>query len=185
VNVVIALLTAVRTFPLLPEALQVVGLGYSAWFVVRKLLWAEHRREVLRQWESLKTTILGSGLADTLFNYYPSSAGDGAQTPRESTIEEPPVAPVPEPQAPQSPRPTDRNAVDELRYLFLASEVEIVDSAEDLAALPHKVVTEDLSVGMAKAAGCKCDRCWNYSVYVGQFSNYPDLCERCVPLIDR
>ena len=44
---------------------------------------------------------------------------------------------------------------------------------------------EDLAVGMVKAEGRKCDRCWNYSVYVGQFSNYPDLCERCVPIVDR
>lgn len=182
VNVAIALLTAVRTFPVLPEALQVVGLGYSAWFVVRKLLWAEHRREVLRQWESLKTSILGSGLADSLFNYYPSSAGETTRNPvRESTIEEPPVSSEPT----QPEVKTAGNAVDELRYLFLASQVELVDSVAILEALPHKVVTEDLAVGMVKAEGCKCDRCWNYSTYVGQFSNYPDLCERCVPILDR
>ena len=188
VNVAIALLTAVRTFPLLPEALQVVGLGYSAWFVVRKLLWADRRSEVLHQWASLKNTILGSGIADTIFNYYPTPAAEASRSPvKESTVEESTIdGPPTDSPVPSEVIPTvDSNGVDELRYLFLSSQVEFVDAATALEALPHKVVTEDLAVGMVKAVGCKCDRCWNYSTYVGQFSNYPDLCERCVPIVDR
>ena len=31
-----------------------------------------------------------------------------------------------------------------------------------------------------RAAGGKCERCWNYSVLVGEFTRYPSVCERCV-----
>ncbi|MFZ9739510.1 MAG: CAAD domain-containing protein, partial [Prochlorotrichaceae cyanobacterium] len=174
VNVAIALLTAVQTFPFLPEVLQVVGLGYSGWFVARKLIWAGQRQEVLQQWETLKTNILGDGIADTLLNYCPEPA-----EPPTTVREESPIA---------SPTPTvphlESNAVDELRYLFLASQVELIDSTDPLEALTHKLVTEEIGVGMVKAEGCKCDRCWNYSVFVGQFVNHPDLCERCIPIVE-
>ena len=174
VNVAIALLTAVQTFPFLPEVLQVVGLGYSGWFVARKLIWAGQRQEVLQQWETLKTNILGDGIADTLLNYCPEPA-----EPPTTVREESPIA---------SPTPTvphlESNAVDELRYLFLASQVELIDSTDPLEALTHKLVTEEIGVGMVKAEGCKCDRCWNYSVFVGQFTNHPDLCERCIPIVE-
>jgi isoleucyl-tRNA synthetase len=35
-----------------------------------------------------------------------------------------------------------------------------------------------------KAEGTKCERCWNYSVAVGQSSKYPTVCERCVEALD-
>ncbi|MEW6170923.1 MAG: class I tRNA ligase family protein, partial [Candidatus Omnitrophota bacterium] len=31
-----------------------------------------------------------------------------------------------------------------------------------------------------KASGNKCNRCWNYSVSVGENSKYPDLCQKCL-----
>jgi isoleucyl-tRNA synthetase len=67
------------------------------------------------------------------------------------------------------------NQVDELRYLFLASQVELLSDAAPLAALEHKSET----IGIAKAEGCKCDRCWNYSTRVGLSSDHPLLCDRC------
>ena len=30
------------------------------------------------------------------------------------------------------------------------------------------------------ADGSKCERCWNYSVRVGEFEKYPTVCERCI-----
>ncbi|MBI4549839.1 MAG: isoleucine--tRNA ligase [Candidatus Omnitrophica bacterium] len=38
----------------------------------------------------------------------------------------------------------------------------------------------ELSLEIAKAAGSKCERCWNYSTEVGAFSNHPTLCRKCV-----
>ena len=36
------------------------------------------------------------------------------------------------------------------------------------------------SVRVERAPGEKCERCWNYSVRVGEFNRYPTVCERCI-----
>lgn len=71
------------------------------------------------------------------------------------------------------------NAVDELRYLFLASQVELLDTAEAIQTANYKSQSDLVSVGVVKADGYKCDRCWNYSTRVGEFSEDPTICERC------
>jgi isoleucyl-tRNA synthetase len=75
------------------------------------------------------------------------------------------------------------NRVDELRYLFLASQVEVLDSAETLQKAEYKSEADKLCVGVVKAEGEKCDRCWNYSTRVGTISEHPLLCDRCVPAL--
>ncbi|MEO0356377.1 MAG: zinc finger domain-containing protein [Cyanobacteria bacterium P01_A01_bin.3] len=41
-----------------------------------------------------------------------------------------------------------------------------------------------MEVEVQKAEGTKCVRCWNYSTRVGESSEHPDLCERCVDALD-
>jgi len=79
--------------------------------------------------------------------------------------------------------PTDSlsgNQVDELRYLFLTSQVELLDTPTKLADEKYTAQTETVGIGVVKADGAKCDRCWNYSTLVGKFELHPLLCERCV-----
>ncbi|NER31491.1 MAG: isoleucine--tRNA ligase, partial [Symploca sp. SIO1C4] len=71
------------------------------------------------------------------------------------------------------------NRVDELRYLFLASQVEVLDSPEAIGKLDYNSESEAIAVGIVKADGEKCDRCWNYSTHVGELKDHPSLCERC------
>lgn len=71
------------------------------------------------------------------------------------------------------------NQVDELRYLFLASEVELLDNPDAAIQAPFTSQSEIATIGIVKASGEKCDRCWNYSTYVGTSSEHPALCERC------
>jgi isoleucyl-tRNA synthetase len=60
----------------------------------------------------------------------------------------------------------------ELRYLFIVSQAALEKApARDGAAA--------VSVQVAKAAGRKCERCWNYSTHVGEDPVYPGVCERC------
>ncbi len=40
-----------------------------------------------------------------------------------------------------------------------------------------------ITVGVLKAAGTKCVRCWNYSSAIGSDVAHPELCERCTPVI--
>jgi isoleucyl-tRNA synthetase len=65
---------------------------------------------------------------------------------------------------------------DELRYLFIVSQVAIEKSASGNGTSP-------LTVEVNKAAGEKCERCWNYSVEVGKDKEYPTVCERCAPVL--
>jgi len=79
-----------------------------------------------------------------------------------------------------NPEALQDNGVDELRYLFLSSQVELLDSAAPLADLQYQSQSEALGVGVVEPEGEKCDRCWNHSVHVGKSSEHPLLCERCV-----
>ena len=81
----------------------------------------------------------------------------------------------------QSSTPQTSN-VDELRYLFIASQVEILDSPDALAAVKYSFQS-DIGIGVVSADGQKCDRCWNYSVHVGKSQEHPLLCERCIPAL--
>lgn len=55
----------------------------------------------------------------------------------------------------------------DLRYIFIVSQVEVHEGNE-------------LMVAVENADGAKCERCWNYSVRVGEFEKYPTVCERCI-----
>jgi isoleucyl-tRNA synthetase len=61
---------------------------------------------------------------------------------------------------------------DELRYLFIVSQVNVERPASGNG-------TGGLTVEVAKADGQKCERCWNYSLHVGENPEYPTVCERC------
>ncbi|MEH2197249.1 isoleucine--tRNA ligase [Nostoc sp.] len=76
--------------------------------------------------------------------------------------------------------PVKGNGIDELRYLLLTSQVELLDSAEGLQGLKYTLQTEDWGIGIVNADGEKCDRCWNYSTHVGESAEHPLICERCV-----
>ncbi|MEM9818614.1 MAG: isoleucine--tRNA ligase [Cyanobacteria bacterium P01_D01_bin.6] len=81
--------------------------------------------------------------------------------------------------------PTDAIApgsvhVDELRYLFLVSQVEVLDTPEKLTVAKYRSEADHIGVGVVDAEGEKCDRCWYYSSSVGQSSEHPAICDRCV-----
>ncbi len=72
------------------------------------------------------------------------------------------------------------NGVDELRYLFITSQVELLDSVQKIDGLKYNSLSENWGIGVVDALGEKCDRCWNYSTHVGESKDDPLLCERCV-----
>jgi len=76
------------------------------------------------------------------------------------------------------------NSVDELRYLFICSQVELVTSPEAIASATYGELTDDFGVAIVNADGHKCERCWNYSEQVGANATHPTLCERCVSALD-
>jgi isoleucyl-tRNA synthetase len=64
-----------------------------------------------------------------------------------------------------------RRHSDQLRYLFIVSQVTLVHGSGNGTGGVH--------VEVKKADGAKCDRCWNYSTHVGEDPAYPTICERC------
>jgi len=50
---------AINSVPLLPKVFELVGLGYSAWFTYRYLLFKSNREELLDDIEVLKKKIAG------------------------------------------------------------------------------------------------------------------------------
>ncbi|HEY9802396.1 MAG TPA: isoleucine--tRNA ligase [Leptolyngbyaceae cyanobacterium] len=75
------------------------------------------------------------------------------------------------------------NGIDELRYLFLTSQVELLDSPDKLQDVKYSLQSDNWGIGVVNADGEKCDRCWNYSTHVGESAEHPLLCERCVPAL--
>ena len=65
---------------------------------------------------------------------------------------------------------------DDLRYLFIVSQVDLERGVSGNG-------TGNLVVEVSKAAGKKCERCWNYSTHVGEDAEYPTVCERCSPVL--
>ncbi|KAE8775593.1 hypothetical protein D2E30_23995 [Mycobacteroides abscessus] len=51
---------AINSVPLLPKLLELVGLGYTGWFVYRYLLFKESRKELATDIESFKKKIAGT-----------------------------------------------------------------------------------------------------------------------------
>ena len=50
---------AINSLPLLPKVFELVGLGYSAWFTYRYLLFKANREELVDDIEALKKKIAG------------------------------------------------------------------------------------------------------------------------------
>ena len=73
-----------------------------------------------------------------------------------------------------------RENSDILPFIFIVSQVE-VSSSELVDAVKGEAAPIEIEV--LKASGAKCQRCWNYSEYVGNDSAHPSLCERCVNIV--
>lgn len=65
VKVTLAILDAINDIPLLAPFLELVGIGYTAWFVYRYLLKVETRRELVIEFQALKAQVLGRNSLDS------------------------------------------------------------------------------------------------------------------------
>ena len=74
--------------------------------------------------------------------------------------------------APEQLFPVLERHRDQLRYLFIVSDVVLEKS-------PASNGDTGLMITVNRAPGEKCERCWNYSIHVGEDKTYPTVCERC------
>jgi isoleucyl-tRNA synthetase len=82
--------------------------------------------------------------------------------------------------------PEKTNGVDELRTVLMLSQVHVVESPDAVSsACDEKYVSSGETssgciVGVSKAAGEKCGRCWFYDTQVGKHGlPHADICQRC------
>ncbi|KAK9805259.1 hypothetical protein WJX72_009336 [[Myrmecia] bisecta] len=83
---------------------------------------------------------------------------------------------------------SQQNGADPLRYLFIVSQARLVESAAEARGAEYSgsATLEEggqVTVGLSRAEGHKCVRCWNYGHAVGADATHPELCERCLPVI--
>jgi isoleucyl-tRNA synthetase len=72
-----------------------------------------------------------------------------------------------------------------LPTVFIVSRVDL-DRAGTRASVTYE--SQDipgLVIGVDRARGEKCERCWTRSEHVGESREHPTLCERCVPIVTR
>ncbi|ABC77375.1 isoleucine--tRNA ligase [Syntrophus aciditrophicus] len=71
--------------------------------------------------------------------------------------------------------------LEELRTLLIVSQIRIAPAADIAEPYPCPGADfEGLHVGVSRARGQKCNRCWMYSELVGVDTEYPEVCERCL-----
>lgn len=85
---------------------------------------------------------------------------------------------------------TNEIDADTLNKLFITSQAEILPSLEDehVANIPYSGEcliqgNSKVWIGISRASGSKCERCWHYSHQVGSFSDHPTLCSRCYDVV--
>ena len=64
----------------------------------------------------------------------------------------------------------------ELPALFIVSQVDFFSAEEPNF---RSELVPSLEVIVQRADGKKCERCWNYSIHVGENQRYLTVCERC------
>ncbi|GAV74906.1 tRNA-synt_1 domain-containing protein/zf-FPG_IleRS domain-containing protein/Anticodon_1 domain-containing protein [Cephalotus follicularis] len=84
----------------------------------------------------------------------------------------------------------ENNGADSLHHIFITSQVEVLPSLENellesIAYTGEYLIqgTNKISIGVSRADGSKCERCWNYSPQVGSYVEHPTLCPRCYKVI--
>ncbi|KAK6161156.1 hypothetical protein DH2020_004537 [Rehmannia glutinosa] len=84
------------------------------------------------------------------------------------------------------------NDADTLHRIFLTSQVEILPSLENVSEDDIPCTGEYLIennnkvwIGVSRANGLKCERCWNFSLQVGTYDDHPSLCGRCHSVVSQ
>ncbi len=167
--IAIGLIDLVNRIPFVETTLKAVGLIMSVLFVSRNLLKTEQRQQTIDRARAYFNRALGAQAPVVRTVELQDPTGDLSGTMVAALT--PAVA---------IPRQSHGNGIDELRYLLLASQVELIDGAIKLQGLTHQATFEGGKIGVTTADGVKCDRCWNYSDTVGQSTEHPTVCDRCV-----
>ncbi|WP_022668652.1 isoleucine--tRNA ligase [Desulfospira joergensenii] len=70
-----------------------------------------------------------------------------------------------------------------LNDIFIVSSVCLVDSTDSAAYQGREI--PGLEIGVKKAEGEKCERCWRFDQTIGDDPNHPTACERCATALKK
>lgn len=73
----------------------------------------------------------------------------------------------------------------DLREVCIVSRVDLAPATSAPAEALACEAIEGAAIGVSRAPGGKCARCWVYSEELGVSSHYPDLCPRCAGVMDQ
>ncbi len=73
----------------------------------------------------------------------------------------------------------------DLPSLFIVSQVSLEEQKNNADARTESAIMSGLWIGVQKARGSKCERCWVYSTHVGAHAVHPKLCEKCVGVVEK
>jgi isoleucyl-tRNA synthetase len=148
--------------------------GEELWTLVRTL-----RDDVNKVLESARSDkVVGASLEGAAFVYIPDAEQKAMLEPLvgDENLIYPPVK---------------TNGVDELRTVLMMSQVTLVDSEDavrEACDAKYVLVSDSIPgaiIGVTKAVGQKCQRCWFYDSEVGQHDlPHSDVCPRCNAAID-
>jgi len=84
--------------------------------------------------------------------------------------------------------PEKTNAVDDLRFVLMTSQVVLADSRAAVEEACGELVSRAAGesgafVGVARSAGQKCERCWFRDAGVGAEADHPACCARCAAVV--
>ncbi len=191
-KVTIAIISAINKLPLMELIMVAVGIAYTIRFVFHNLLFAKSRQKFYENLKSTTEDIFGKealllnkkSTDNTVKQSATLVSPEGVFVTPQKVNYSPAPQEVETETLPQKPDHIKGmiagNGVDELRYFLITSKVELLESPEAVKNLEYKSISDTLGVGVVKADGEKCDRCWNYSTHVGVSSEEPTICERCV-----
>jgi isoleucyl-tRNA synthetase len=76
--------------------------------------------------------------------------------------------------------------IDNLRDWLLVSSVIVAEESQSPHAglLIPESIELGIGIGIARADGEKCERCWHYETDIGQHPTHPSLCGRCVAVLE-
>jgi isoleucyl-tRNA synthetase len=81
--------------------------------------------------------------------------------------------------APEKMRELLKDHLEDLRALLIVSQLKLVGEKEIIRPYASEEI-KGLSIGVEKASGAKCERCWIYSDAVGANAEHPTVCDRCL-----
>ena len=81
-----------------------------------------------------------------------------------------------------------KEAEDKLEMLFIVSKVNVFfmcKSSRTEIKFSRGEEMPELFISIKVAPGGKCERCWCYSETVGNSNDYPDICAKCVSVLEK